>query len=77
MKKQYKKQEIHDAMKRLLDVKYEKREQVREMDCFIYASEDENFKIVVDLSTGMFSGYELDTKEFVPPMGKVQSIKGM
>lgn len=77
MKKQYTKQEIHDAMKRLLDVDFEKRERIREMDCLIYATQYENYKMVVDLSTGIFSGYELDTKEFVPPSGAIQSIKGM
>ena len=77
MKRQYTKQEIHDAMYRLLRVEFESRECVNGTDCFVYSSKDENFKILVDLSDGMFFGFEKDTQTRVPPFGSIQSIKGM
>jgi len=76
-KKQYTKQEIHNAMKRLLDVDFSHRECLQGVDSLIYDTKSSNFKMTVDITTGIFSGYELDSKNFVPPYGNIQSIKGM
>lgn len=75
--KQYTKQQIHDAMKHLLGVEFEQRTVVEGRDSLVYSTRNENYKIFVDLSTGMFSGFEIKTKSIVPPFGAVQSIKGM
>jgi len=76
-KKQYTKQEIHNAMKRLFDVDFSHRECLHGVDSLIYNTKDSNLKMTVDLFTGSFSGYELNNKNFVPPHGKIQSIKGI
>ncbi|WP_152184431.1 hypothetical protein [Sulfurimonas indica] len=75
--KQYTKKQIHDAMKRFLDVDFEQRTTVDGRDSLVYATSNENFKIFVDLSTGMFSGFEVETRRITPPHGSIQSIKGM
>lgn len=77
MKKQYTKQQIHDAMYRLLKVKFESRENILGTDCLVYSTEHENLKMVVDLKSGMFSGFEKDTQERVPPFGATWRIEGM
>jgi len=75
--KTYTKQQVHDAMNRLCGVKYSHREMINGKDSFIYDSNKSNLKVIVDLETGAFCGYELDSKKNVPPFGMVYCIKGM
>lgn len=75
--KTYTKKQIHDAMNRLCGVEYSHRELIDGRDSFVYNTKESNFKMIVDLSTGSFSGYEIDSKKQVPPHGMVQCIKGM
>lgn len=75
--KTYTKQQIHDAMKRLLDVDFSHRETIKEKDSFVYNTSNEDFKMVVSLCDGDFSGFEPKNNNFLPPHGRVQDIKGM
>jgi hypothetical protein len=77
----YKKEEVHDAMKRLFDVDFSHREMLElknfREDCFVYNTKSEDFKMLVFLKDGSFDGYEPRINALVPPHGNIQGIKGM
>lgn len=75
--KRYTKAQIHDSMKRLFDVDFSHRAIIKDLDSFVYNTKDENFKMVVNLGDGEFSGFEPKKQTFSPPYGNIQGIKGM
>ena len=75
--KTYTRNQIDAAMDRLMSVTPDRDITIKDDRYIQYNSNSDDFKMLVRLSDGCFFGYEPDTKEFVPPYGAIQSIKGM
>lgn len=78
MKKQYTKQQIHNAIKSVFpQTEFEERKDIEDVDHLVYKMIGYDLKIIVSLESGLFSGYVQNENKIVPPHGSILSIRGM